>query len=256
MALLARPWSIQHLPFILVLLSFVFALPSVPLPSDTSFMVLYIALAVQILFLHFPHPPSPLFLFPCHQSLPLSVILTHSMSHMFIPIVLFFLPVLLLAALLLSLSLADSTLKLSLTNMLDPSPMHTRAVFLALFAAAVILLLLCLIMGAAKFPSLSVADKSVTPYGQSWDRYSRRVGLDARRAFVRALLRYSNPYYFPPPLNLLHLLFVRLPCTVLSVFGKSGPSLHLEVVEQILWRVTVGPFVGVIAGIWLWNFGE
>jgi hypothetical protein len=254
MALSARLCSIRNLSFVLVWLAFGFSLPSVPNPGDASFIILHIALVIQIMFLHFPHPPSPLFLFPCHQSLPLSVLLTHSMAHMFVPVLAFFLPAILLAACLLSLSLAGETLGFFLTETLDPSPIQTRTGFLILFAVMVLLLLICLIIGAAKFPSISQTDQSVIPYGQRWDRYSQRVGLDARRAFIHALVRYSKSYYFPPPFNILQLLFVWIPWAILSVFGKKGRSAHLETVERILWRATAGPFVGLIAGIWLWNF--
>ena len=255
MALLLRTWSIHHIYFILVLISFVFTLPYVPLPNDTSFVILLVAFAAQILLLHCPNPPSPLFLFPCHQSLPLSILLIQSASRMFIPIVLFFLPVLLLATLLLSSSLSDTTFKMSPTTTLDSSPIQTRTFILVLFSVAILLLLLCLVMGSVEFPSLSSADMSVTPQGQRWDRYSQRVGLDARKAFVRALVRYSEPYNFPPPLNLLHLLLVRLPWTARYLCGEKGPSPYLDAVEQILWRVSVGPVVAAVAGFWLWGFG-
>jgi len=253
-ALLAHAWSMRDLPSVLVWFSFAFSLPSVPHPGDTSFMILHIALLVQITLLHCPHPPSPLYLIPCHQSLPLSILLTHSMSRMLVPIILFFLPVLLLATLLLSFSLADEGFTLSFIETLDPSPMQTRTVFLVLFAIVALLLLLSLFVGATRYPSLSNTDQSVTPFGQHWNRYSRRVGLDARGAFVYALLHYSKPYYFPPPLNLLHLLLVRLPGAVWSLFGMREPSSHLEAVERILWRISVGPIVGATAGIWLWSF--
>jgi len=250
--LLSRPGFTRNLPFMLVCLSFVFAWPSVPLPNNTHFIALHIALAIQILFLHFPHPPSPLFFFPWHQSLPLSVLLTQSMVHIFIPVVLFFLPVLFLAALLLSFSLADATLRVLPPLTLDPSPMITRTSFLVLFTVVILLLLLCLVISAAKFPSL--VEESAASHGHAWDRYSQSVGIDARRGFARALTRYSKPYYFPPPLNLLQLLGVRLPWVVLRLCGEIRVSPKLEAVEQTLWRLTVGPVVGVVAGIWLWNF--
>jgi hypothetical protein len=167
---------------------------------------------------------------------------------------LFFLPVILLATLLLSFSLADETLKLSSIQTLDPSPMQTRTIFLVLFGVVAVLLLLCLIVGAAKYPSFSSMDQSVIPIGQRWDQYSERVGLDARRAFAHTLMRYSKSYYFPPPFNLLQLFFVGLPRAVCSLFGMKAPSLHLEAVERILWRISVGPIVGVVGGIWLWGF--
>jgi len=252
--LLARPWSIRSLPFLLAFLPYIFSLPSVPQPDDTSFMVLHFALGLQILFLHFPHPPSPVFLLPFQLSLPLSTLLTHSMSRMFFPVVIFFLPVTFLAAVLLSASVAETTLGFLSMIPSDPSPMQSRVVFLLLFAVVILLLLLSLIVGAAKYPFILMAeDKMLLPLGQNWDRYSRRVGLDARKTFVAALVRYSQPYYFPPPLNVVQLVFIRLPWRVLLILGKKGPFPHLEVVERILWRASVGPIVWLMSGVWLWK---
>lgn len=253
MALLARPWSIRIFPALLILFSFMLSFPSVPFPDETPFIFLYFALAFQIMFLHFPYPPSPLFLLQVHRSLPLSVLLTYSMSHMFLPVVLFFLPVTLLTVFLLSASLADPTLKFFSLIKLDSSPMQTRTVFLVLFAVVLLFLFLSLIVGAATFPSTLIeTDHTRSSHGRNWDRFSRRVGLDARRAFIGALVRYSQTYYFPPPLNLLQLVFVRLPWFVLFLFGKD-PLLHLGVAERFIWRIAVGPVVWVAAGIWFWS---
>lgn len=247
---LIRPWSLGSLPSLLVFLSFIFSLPSIPLPNDTSFMVLHLALALRILFLHFPLPPSPLFLLPFRISLPLSVLLTHSVSRVFFPIILFFLPVILVSVLLLSLSLGDTTFRF-LT--LDPTPMQTRTVFLILAFIVTLLLILTLVMGASKFPSLSVADNAVSSQSQKWDRFSEHIGLDARRAFVRSLLRYSKPTYFPPPLNFLQVVLIRLPAVIFITLGKKSYLPFLETLERLLWRATVGPIACIVAGFWLWG---
>lgn len=254
-ALLARPWTWKNAPALLVLLAILFTLPATPLPEDSSFMLLHLALALQILLLHFPLPPSPLFLLPPHETLPLSLLLTHSMSRLFFPILLFFLPVLLLSAALLSSSLADTTFRIALFSMTDAPPMQTRTVFLFLGALVILLLLLSLVMGAAKFPVLSTTDESKSPDGTKWDRFSKRIGLDARRALVSSLLRYTpkDSYYFPPPLNILQVLLVRLPGLMVFVFWGSKPSPILKTVERALWRATVGPVVCVTAALWLWG---
>jgi hypothetical protein len=127
-------------------------------------------------------------------------------------------------------------------------------VFLVLFAVVAALLLFSLIVGAAKFPSTCTTDQRVTVFGPRWDRYSEKVGLHARVAYGSLLVRYSKPYYFPPPFNLLQWLIVRLPWTVWTLLGLKMPPPHLEVIERILWRFSVGPFVGIFAGIWSWDF--
>jgi hypothetical protein len=83
--------------------------------------------------------------------------------------------------------------------------------------------------------------------GSSWDRYSEAVGLEARKYFVRAVIAYSSPHTFPPPLNLLP-LFLQLPSATLRTHGD--PSSALAVLERLLWRMTVGP-VGLILSLLL-----
>lgn len=253
--LLARPLTWKSAPALMVLLAILFTLPATPLPEDSGFMLLYLALVVQTLLLHFPLPPSPLFLLPPHETLPLSLLLTHSMSRLFFPTLVFFIPALLLSTTLLSLSLIDTTFQLTLFSMTDASPMQTRTAFLLFGALVFILFFLSLVVGAAKFPVLSTTDESNSPNGTRWDRFSKRIGLDARRAFVSSLLRYNpkDSYYFPPPLNILQVLFIRLPGLMLFVFRGSKPSPILKTVERALWRATVGPIACIVAGLWLWG---
>lgn len=254
-ALLARPWTLKNAPALLTLLAVLFTLPATPLPEDSSFMLLHLALVSQILLLHFPLPPSPLFLLPPHETLPLSLLLTHSISHLFFPTFIFFLPILLLSAVLLSLSLTDTTFRLTLFSMTDAPPMQTRTVFLLFSAFVIIILFLSLVAGAAEFPALSTAGEPKSLNGTRWDRFSKRIGLDARRAFVSSLRRYNpqDSYYFPPPLNILQVLLVRLPGLMVFVFRGSKPPPILKTVERALWRATVGPIVCIAAGLWLWG---
>ena len=66
-------------------------------------------------------------------------------------------------------------------------------------------------------------------------------------------MTYADPYYFPPPFNLLQLL-VRFPSAVLRVYGTS--SACLDTVQRLLWRITVGPLVVVAAGLWGWGLRQ
>jgi hypothetical protein len=87
----------------------------------------------------------------------------------------------------------------------------------------------------------------------SWDRYSAAVGLRSRRTFVTAVAAYSEPYYFPPPFNLLQILFVHLPRFLLELFGwKESPV--AEWVECVLWYLTSGPLTFVMVAVcWPWT---
>lgn len=257
LASLARAWTSRTLSSLVVVLSFLFSLPSVPLPDETSFLALHFAFILQILTIHLPSPFSPLLLAPANFSLPLMVFIRHSISRIFSPIVLFFVPVLVFATFLLSLSLADPTPNIILaTTHLGPSPIQTRVASLILFVVVALLLLLSLAMGSATLPSLLHADMPHTSHARRWDRYSQRVGLDARRVFLHSGVWYSRPRYFPPPFNLLQTLFIRGPVMLLILLGYRRPFSRLQAAETALWRVTVGPVIMVSAGFWLWNFSR
>ena len=79
------------------------------------------------------------------------------------------------------------------------------------------------------------------------------TGLAARQAFVCAVATYDVPYYYPAPLNLVPVLFVRLPAAVLALFGRKSAPRWLQLVEKILWRLCVAPLAFVFNGLWLWN---
>lgn len=242
---LARRWSIHTLPAMLVFPAFVMTLPSVPLPGNVSFSVLHIALLLQLVLLHLPDSPSlPVAVKP-ESAIPLSTLLSHGATRIVIPVTLFFFPVLLLATFLVSASLVDNPL-LVLTNSLEVTPMDSRSSFFILFITVIILLLGGLGVTLAMFPTLASSTTSTS----GWDRYSREIGLHARRSFVEALVQYE-PYYFPVPFNLLQLV-VRVPCMVFSGLGHPVTP-YIKSIERVLWRVIVGLIGAVISGFWLWG---
>ena len=227
----------------LVFPAFILALPSVPLPGDTSFPVLHIALLLQLIILHLPNSPSlPVAINP-KNAIPLSTLILRGATCVFMPVALFFLPAILLASFLVSASLTD-TLLLVLPRHLEV-PIDTRISFFALFVTVVILQLGAFGMTFAMFPNLSSGAST-----SEWDRYSREVGLHARRTFVEALVRYEH-YYFPMPFNILQLL-VRVPCVGLSWFGYPVAP-YMRSMERVLWRVSVGLIGAVISSFWLWG---
>jgi hypothetical protein len=86
----------------------------------------------------------------------------------------------------------------------------------------------------------------------SWDRYSVAVGLRSRSIFATAVATYSARYYFPPPFNLLQILFVHIPHLLVQFFGwKVSPV--TELIEFFLWYSTTGPLAFVVAACWLWT---
>jgi len=244
-ASLAQRWSIHTLPVILVFPAFILTLPSVPLPGYTSFSMLHIALLLQLIILHLPNSPSlPVAITPKH-TIPLSMLLLHGATSVFMPVMLFFLPALLLAAFLVSASLAD-TFILVLPKHLEAPPIDSRFSFFVLSITVIFLLLGALVTTSAMFPTLASSSASTS----KWDRYSREIGLRSRRAFVEALVKYEHDR-FPVPFNILQLL-VRVPCVALSWLGHPAAP-FMKSVEKALWRVTVGLIGAVVSGLWLWG---
>jgi len=243
-ASLARRLSIHTLPAILVWPAFRLTLPSVPLPGNTSFCVLHVAFLLQLILLHLPNSPSlPVAINPKH-AIPLSTVLLHGATSLFIPVIFFFLPVLLLATYLVSASLADTFL-LVLPKHLDV-PIDSRFSFFILFITVIVLLLGALGITSAMFPTLASSSASTS----KWDRYSREIGLRARRTFAEALVQYED-YRFPVPFNVLQFL-VRVPCVALSLLGHPVTP-YMELMERVVWRVSVGLVGAVVSGVWLWG---
>ncbi|KAH9946678.1 RNI-like protein [Amylocystis lapponica] len=201
----ARQFSLSATPFILTLLAFLSCLPTVPFPENIAYSVLLFSFSWHALELHLPIHTSPV--------LPLAVLIWHGISRVFLPVVAFFLPALLLSLFLLSTSLSDMT-------SLNPAPMETRVAFLTLFSITFLLLLSSLVMLVLVYPSLSANPVPLSP----WDRYST--------AFMRTVVAYSSPYVFPPPFNLI-------PGLVLSSLGQKEQLERLHTLEGILWRIVV-----------------
>jgi hypothetical protein len=130
-----------------------------------------------------------------------------------------------------------------LTNFLEVSPMDSRFSFFFLFITVIMTLLGGLGVTLVMFPTLSSSTISTS----RWDRYSREIGLHARRSFVEALVQYE-PYYFPVPFNLLQLI-VRVPCMVFSGLGHPVTP-YIKSMERVLWRFSVGLIGVVISGFW------
>jgi hypothetical protein len=250
-ASLLRPPKLPVAPFAFVAGAFLFTLSSAPFPGDTSYSFLLGALLLHVLLLHLPRTPSPIFLFSPKVTLPLATVLWHEFTRTIYPCLLFFLPATILASFFLSIALEDSIPHfLGVFTLLEPAPMEIRLVFSFLW----IILMLFMMISAALLVLFNASFLSTSSQPVcSWDRYSVAVGLRSRRTFVAAVAAYSEPYYFPPPFNLLQIVFVHLPRLLLRLFGWKE-SLVTEQIEGVLWYLTAGPLTFVVVVVcWPWT---
>jgi hypothetical protein len=245
-ASLLKPPKLPVIPFAFVAGAFLFTLPSAPFPGDTSYSFLLGALLLHVLFLHLPQTPSPIFLFSPEVTLPLATVLWHEFTRTIYPCLLFFLPATTLASFFLSIALGDSVPKFLAVS--TPNyPMEIRIAFLVLWIILLFLMTISatlLVLFSTFF--LSTSSQPVC----SWDRYSVGVGLRSRKTFVAAVAAYSEPYYFPPPFNILQIFFVHLPRLLLRLFGWSEFPVT-EQVEGILWYLTTAPVTFVVVVVCL-----
>ncbi|EGN97214.1 hypothetical protein SERLA73DRAFT_183873 [Serpula lacrymans var. lacrymans S7.3] len=251
-ALLFRSPSIRTIPSLLIFLAFILTLPSVPSPGDSSFAIMQMAFISHVLLLlHSSEIPSPLFLCFIKQSLPMATLLFHGLTRIFFPFVLFYLPALIISTFLLSISLADTFFAGYTTLSFQPTPVDTRFAFFCLFILEPLLLIASLGMAAATFHSSASSANDL----KGWDRYSKPIGLTARRSLLRAARSYAAPYTFPPPLNLVHILAIRLPRVMLYLFGQEHSVVYAAMgwMERWLWGSCVGTLAVLVSGLWLWG---
>ena len=238
-------------PFAFVAGAFLFTLPSPPFPGDTSYSFLLGALLLHMLSLHLPRTPSPIFLLSPEVTLPLATVLWHEFTRTLYPCFLFFLPATILASFFLSIALEDSIPHFpTVLTLLEPAPMEIRIAFSVLWIILMLFMMISailLVLFNASF--LSTSSQQVC----SWDRYSVVVGLRSRRTFVTAVAAYSGPRYFPPPFNLLQILFIHSPRLSLQLFGwKDIPV--TDQIEAVLWYLTTGPLAFMVAAVcWPWT---
>ncbi|KAJ3895100.1 hypothetical protein GG344DRAFT_73503 [Lentinula edodes] len=233
-AVILHSWT-ASMPFALTLAAFLLNLPSAPLPSESSFNILLLSLGLLLIQLHLPLCPSPFLFIRPERCLPLAALIVNSVFGPIMKVLLLFLPVLLLSVLFLSYALSDVFLVVSFV--LVPAPIPTRELFFILVASTFIIILLSVLV-------LVPASISYVRGYSSWDQYSASNGQMARAQFYRSVVRYSKPYPFPPPFNILYFVFIFVPAQVLPYFDISISS--LSILEKILWRAIVGPFVVIV----------
>ncbi|EKM60989.1 uncharacterized protein PHACADRAFT_247263 [Phanerochaete carnosa HHB-10118-sp] len=226
--------SLMQVPYFIVALAFLSSLPFTPHPNDMGYNALLVALSLHILQLHLPYPPSPFYLLPFQQVLPLSLLIWNGVSNIYLPVLALFLPALLLTLVLLSLSLADSTVFIATLA----SPLEARSAFLLLLLILLFLLIFSAGMLILVYPSVSSPDTT-----SPWDRYPRSLGLGARRAFISIVLAYTAPY-----VSITRRLRVIPPSSIPLRWDVQGLPLYMH---KILNLMTVGLLPFVLAGIFL-----
>ncbi|KAJ7460563.1 hypothetical protein FB451DRAFT_1269496 [Mycena latifolia] len=226
-SILTRPWTMFNIPFAVTLLMFLFNLPAVPFAGSVSFDILLLSFAFHAFQFHFPLPPSPLFVFKMHRTLPFAGFLTHGV---------------LLVVYWLSMALSDTFFApsglIDLSSLI-PTPMETRTTVLFMFFAVLVVILGSLFI-------FVVQGRGLDASASGWDAYSASVGRDARASFARAIISYSSPYTFPAPFSLLQAVLIRGPSFVLV--NCLGFQLPFSQAEKILWRICVAP-LGLVFGL-------
>ncbi|KAL4267622.1 hypothetical protein AB1N83_002151 [Pleurotus pulmonarius] len=210
LSLALRSWSMVAIPPLLAFCAFMSSLPAVPIPGSTGFFTLQLAFALQILVLHLPVPTSPLLFLDPENALPLASLFSLAIAKTAAPAFRFFFPIFTISFVLLSYSLADTfslkimaNLEFPIPNLsVIPTPIETRSAFLFILVIIFISFLSSLAILMNVLPK-----NCASPTLERWDRYTKPVGLQARRAFIYAVVYHSSPYVFPPPFTLLHFIF-------------------------------------------------
>ncbi|VDB99842.1 unnamed protein product [Peniophora sp. CBMAI 1063] len=246
--------STNVIPSFLVAFAFLATLPSAPYPGGFAYAILLAAFILHILLLHTPRTPTPFLLFKPDFVLPLAELLNGEFTHTVQPAFLFWVPGLLVTLYLLSVSLVDDLPWLPPMHMnggtpfvkIMASPMETRQAFLALAIIMLVLILFSTVVTVLYGATLRAAMH--TPV-EAWERYSKPVGARARQRFIAALALYASPHVFPAPFNLLQLVLVHIPVTVLHLRGPRELQIA-RTLEAISWWATVGVCGTAIAVVW------
>ncbi|CAE6397638.1 unnamed protein product [Rhizoctonia solani] len=240
-------------PFVFIAASLLYSLPFSPAP-DGSFRTLMLLSFIGLLVdLHVASPPTPLLLFQPSNTFPFAVYIRTIFTQTVTPTLAFFAPVLLALTMFLSLSVADPfnvpwiSLAMGPTDPKPhPTPYNTRMTIFTFFMF-ILVSIPFFITSLVLLPSRHRTDQK-----EDWDTYGTLTGVRARRAFVRALVAYAQPEYFPAPLNIARILWVTGPRIVLEVLGRPGASeWWAETVAIWVWRGWVGWIGVVFALLWL-----
>ncbi len=246
----------------LTLLAFALAFPSLPLPGSPAFSALLWAIFSRLLMYHIPTVlPTPLLLVVHQRSLPLATFFVKALVRIIRPLLFFYLPATLLACFTLSISLSGPltgpvaylrTLQTSMTlphpdpPIIGAAPMDTR-IFFFLFSVTVLLITLSSAYVVGTSTPVAQPQSAVWSPSQAWDFYSPEIGHDARVASYHATAIYSVDYPFPPPFNLIELVFVAIPLALVRLFIYRHAQ--RATLARFVWNITVWPFMVIATPI-------
>ena len=246
-----RPPSTRCAP-VLGLFAYALSASTQPVPGTIAHSFLLLSFSWSVLLLLFPVPPTPVLLFPPSIALPPAVEIASLLVPIILRPLLYFLPMLFVTAILVSLSMDDPW---SFVNLADfvrwptrfpAAPYPTRITFFSLFCITVLFSLLFSVFSLirhASRPPLSHMD--VTS--------SSILAPNVAHNLLGAVLVYRRRYPFPPPLNLVCLCLVAAPraITHMTVYPRISEGVgFLGALERALWFTLVLPFELVIAVLW------
>lgn len=240
----------------LTLLAFALSFPSLPLPGGPAFSALLWAILSRLLMYHIPTIlPTPLLLIRHQRSLPLALFLAEALTRIIRPLLFFYFPAVLVACFTLSVSLSGPltgpiaclhalqtlrTLPQPDPPIIGAAPMETR-VFFFLFSVIILLIGLSSAYVIGTSTPIVQTQSVIWLSSHAWDFYSPEIGHDARVAFYHTTSIYSMEHPFPPPFNLVELVFVIIPLGVLR------PFIHYRAwratMARFVWNLTVRPFM-------------
>lgn len=249
--------NLSHLSHLCLLTAFISSAPNTPTNDSLSHFLILISFSIYFLQLLLPYSPTPLLLFPPFASIPPALELVSMLRAAFLRPWLYFLPAVLATCVILSISLRDPESSPLFTSSLPPidfpdlrptTPMTTRVAFFALFLLVVFLAvafgLHCLIRNASRPSPPPLMDNSVAP----------SCDPGAVRVLHCAVLVYSAPRAFPPPLNVIPMVLVVAPAFLLKSLGQHAYAKQWSSwAETVLWRMIVLPVELIFAGIWRWK---
>lgn len=236
--------------FALMTLSILLSHRLTPRFNDNTYILLLLSLSIHIVQIQLPLHPSSVLLFPSNRMLPISCIFNVIITQIFLPALLFFLPVLIIVSFLLSLSLSD-VFFLFASSSSAPAPENARVAFLMLGSLILALfscLTTCMVLAS---PSVASTRRAILP----WDAYGPKVAIQTRKAFLKAVLHYSTPFLFPPPFNLLEFLLIDIPYGAMVILKRKDLAETFRTSATLfLWTATIFPLVLLFASFWLWGF--
>ncbi|KAF9443715.1 hypothetical protein P691DRAFT_678948 [Macrolepiota fuliginosa MF-IS2] len=243
----------------LILLAFALSCPSLPLPGGLPFSVLLWVAPLRFFMYHKPSIlPGPLLLIAHHHSLPLAKFFANGLARIIRPLFFFYLPVALIACFTLSISLSGPLIgpltylhAFHLSQWIPPTPgsdlpiigvapMDTRILFF-LFSVAVLLFVIASAYVIGTSTPVAYVRPTIQFPSLAWDFYTPEIGYEARIESYRATMVYSMDYPFPPPLNLIELLFVTIPISFVRALGYRHAK--RATIARFIWNLTVRPFM-------------